>query len=194
MVMEGGAVDFNGAGTLLTTRSCLLNPNRNPDLSAVEIEKRLMDYYGVEQVLWLEDGIAGDDTDGHIDDIARFVSKDTVVTMIENNESDPNFTPLRINRKLLSEFRLPDGKQINIIELPMPPPVCSGNDRLPASYANFYITNRHVIVPVFNVETDDKALEILSGCFPSREVVGIDSRVLIHGFGSFHCLCQQEPA
>jgi agmatine deiminase len=193
MVMEGGAVEFNGAGTLLTTRQCLLNPNRNPHLSADEIETRLMNYYGVEQVLWLEEGIAGDDTDGHIDDIARFVNQDTVVTMIEKNKTDANYMPLLVNRKLLSEFRLADGKQLNVVEIPMPPPVCFQNERLPASYANFYITNRHVVVPVFETDADVLAIDILAKCFPSREVIGIDSRVLIHGFGSFHCLCQQEP-
>ncbi|MBR9999003.1 MAG: agmatine deiminase family protein [Cyclobacteriaceae bacterium] len=194
IVMEGGAVEFNGAGSLLTTRSCLLNPNRNPHLSAIEIENYLMNYYGVEKVLWLEDGIAGDDTDGHIDDIARFVKEDTVLAMIEKDKSDPNFQPLKTNRKLLSEFRLPGGKQLNIIELPMPPPVCYNDERLPASYANFYMTNGHVIVPVFQADTDDTAIEIISRCFPTREVTGIDSRVLIHGLGSFHCLSQQEPA
>lgn len=193
VVMEGGAVDFNGKGTVLTTRSCLLNPNRNPHLSQESIEKYIMNYYGAEKICWLEDGIAGDDTDGHVDDIARFVNEDTVVAMIEKNREDDNYEPLLNNRKILEEFRLPDGKPLNIIEIPMPPPVRFRNERLPASYANFYITNGHVVVPVFQSDKDEIALEILAGCFPGREVVGIDSRILIHGLGSFHCLSQQEP-
>lgn len=194
IVMEGGAVEFNGYGTLLTTKSCLLNPNRNPGLSATEIETYLMNYYGVEQILWLEDGILGDDTDGHIDDLTRFVNEDTVVTMIENDKSDPNNYPLENNLDLLTRYRLPDGKKLNIIKIPMPPPVYHDRERLPASYANYYITNNHVVVPVFQTETDEIALKILRQCFPTREVVGIDSNVLIRGLGSFHCLCQQEPA
>jgi len=194
IIMEGGAVEFNGAGTLLTTRSCLLNPNRNLGLTLTEIEIYLCDYYGVEQVLWLEDGILGDDTDGHIDDLTRFVNEETVVTMIEKDRSDPNYLPLKTNREILSGFRLPNGKQLNIIEIPMPPPVHHYEKRLPASYANFYITNGHVVVPVFQSATDDLALEILRQCFPGREVIGMDSTRLIRGLGSFHCLCQQEPA
>ncbi len=193
IVMEGGAVEFNGAGTLITTKSCLLNPNRNRDLSSLAIEKYLINYYGVEQVLWLEDGILGDDTDGHIDDLTRFVNEDTVVTMMENDQSDPNYLRLKINRDLLSGFRLPNGKKLNIIEIPMPPPVYHDHERMPASYANFYITNGHVVVPIFYAETDEKALEIIHQCFPTREVIGIDSTMLIRGLGSFHCLCQQEP-
>jgi len=194
LVMEGGAAEFNGEGTLLTTRSCLLHPNRNPGMSLPDIEKYLMNYYGVDQVLWLEDGIAGDDTDGHIDDLTRFVNEDTVVTMIEKDPSDPNYLPLKINRELLSSFRLLDGRKLNILEIPMPPPVFHYEDRLPASYANFYITNGHIIVPVFQTTADHQALEIIRHCFPDREVVGIHSNRLIRGLGSFHCLCQQEPA
>lgn len=193
MVMEGGSVDFNGEGTVLTTSSCLLNQNRNPHLSRKNIENNLMDFYGVEQILWLENGLAGDDTDGHIDDITRFISNDTVVTAIEDHADDINYIPLKKNRENLSRMRLKNGKQLNIIEIPLPSPLFKGKDRLPASYLNFYITNKKVIVPLFNSSVDEKALDILQSCFPDRNVVGIDSRILVEGSGSFHCLSQQEP-
>ncbi|MCW5908875.1 MAG: agmatine deiminase family protein [Chitinophagales bacterium] len=195
IVMEGGSVEFNGKGTLLTTTSCLLNKNRNPHLSQSEIEKYLIEYYGVENVLWLGDGIVGDDTDGHIDDLTRFVNQDTVVTVVEENKSDENYEPLQENLKMLSAMRLESGKQMNIIELPMPHKVIWEDQRLPASYANFYIANKYVVVPVFrDKKNDDKALDILQACFPTRKVVGLDSTDLIWGLGSFHCLSQQEPA
>jgi agmatine deiminase len=195
IVMEGGSVEFNGEGTLLTTTACLLNKNRNPHLSQNQIEQYLIDYYGVENILWLGDGIVGDDTDGHIDDISRFVNKDTVVTVIEQSKSDENYLPLQENLKLLQKMRLENGKQLNIIELPMPHAVVYDGQRLPASYANFYISNEYVVVPVFrDAVNDDKALEILQSCFTTRKVVGIDSTDLIWGLGSFHCLSQQEPA
>jgi agmatine deiminase len=194
IVMEGGSVDFNGNGTLLTTSACLLHPNRNPHLKKIDIEKYLIDYYNVDQILWLCEGIVGDDTDGHIDDITRFVNSDTVVTVVESNKSDENYTILKQNTKDLSKMRLLDGKQLNVIELPMPKPVYYEGQRLPASYANFYIANESVIVPVFRDEKNDKkALDILSACFPDRQVFGIDSVDLIWGLGSFHCLSQQEP-
>lgn len=194
IIMEGGSVDFNGAGTLLTTTSCLLNKNRNPQLSKVQIEKYLIDFYGVEQILWLEDGIIGDDTDGHIDDITRFINKNTVVTVMEANKADENYEPLRKNLMLLQSMRLPDGQPLNIIELPMPSPVVYEGQRLPASYGNFYISNGHVFVPTFQDKQDHIALEILQKNFPDREVVGIDSVDIIWGLGSFHCLSQQEPS
>lgn len=194
IVMEGGSVDFNGSGTVLTTTSCLLNKNRNPHLSKSEIEKYLMDYYGAEQVLWLHDGIVGDDTDGHIDDITRFISKDTVVTVMESNKGDENYAPLLENLELLKSMRLPDGKPLTIVELPMPDPIVYESQRLPASYGNFYISNGHVIVPTFRCKKDHEALEILQKLFPTREVVGIDSVDIIWGLGSFHCLSQQEPS
>jgi len=195
IVMEGGSVEFNGEGTLLTTTACLLNKNRNPHLSQKQIEQYLRDYYGVENILWLGDGIVGDDTDGHIDDITRFVNKDTVVTVIEQNKSDENYLPLQENLKLLQKMRLENGRQLNIIELPMPHAVVYDGQRLPASYANFCISNEYVVVPVFrDAVNDDKALEILESCFATRKVVGIDSTDLIWGLGSFHCLSQQEPA
>lgn len=193
IVMEGGSVDFNGNGTLLTTTACLLNENRNPQLSQPEIEHYLRQYYGVEQILWLRDGIVGDDTDGHIDDITRFVNEDTVVTVIEENKSDANYGILQENLALLKRMRLLNDKQLNIIELPMPSPVIYDDQRLPASYANFYIANHAVIVPTYRDKNDQKALDILSSCFPDRKVIGIDSADVIWGLGSWHCLSQQEP-
>ncbi|MGZ3872466.1 MAG: agmatine deiminase family protein [Mucilaginibacter sp.] len=193
IVMEGGSVDFNGEGTLLTTTACLLNKNRNPNLNQQQIEACLQNYYGVEQILWLGDGIVGDDTDGHIDDITRFVTGDTVVTVVEENKNDENYNILQQNLKTLKTMRLLNGRQLNIIELPMPEPVIYEDQRLPASYANFYIANSAVIVPTYRCANDDKALDILQGCFPDRKIVGIDSTDIIWGLGSFHCLSQQEP-
>ena len=193
IVMEGGSVDFNGKGTVLTTTACLLNKNRNPHLNQQQIEEYLTKYYGVEQVLWLGDGIIGDDTDGHIDDITRFVNEDTVVTVIEENKQDENYHILQENLRMLKSMRLLSGKQLNIVELPMPDPVYYDGQRLPASYANFYIANTSVIVPTYRSGNDQKALDILQTCFPGRKVVGIDSTHIIWGLGSFHCLSQQEP-
>jgi agmatine deiminase len=194
IVMEGGSVEFNGKGTLLTSEACLLNENRNPQLNQEQIEKYLCDYYGVNHVLWVGDGIVGDDTDGHIDDITRFVNGDTVVTVVEENKSDENHHLLQENLDRLKKMRLEDGKQLNIVELPMPSPVIYEDQRLPASYANFYIANESVIVPIFRDKNDQKALDILEECFPNRKVIGIDSTDIIWGLGSFHCLSQQEPA
>ena len=194
IVMEGGSVDFNGKGTVLTTTSCLLNENRNPHLTRQQIEQYLSDYYGVENILWLCDGIVGDDTDGHIDDLTRFVNSDTVVSVVETNKADDNYAPLQDNLKALSKMRLENGRQINIVELPMPAGIIYEDMRLPASYANFYISNKHVIVPTFRDKNDDKALQILEQAFPDREVVGLDSTDIIWGLCSFHCLSQQEPA
>jgi len=193
IVMEGGAVDFNGAGTLLTTTSCLLNPNRNPQLSKQQIEEYLCNFYGVDQILWLGDGIVGDDTDGHIDDITRFVNESTVVTVIEENKQDDNYGPLQDNLKLLKEMRLLNGKQLDIIELPMPAAIIYEGQRLPASYANFYISNAAVVVPTYRDKNDEKALDIIASCFPNRKIIGIDSTDVIWGLGSWHCLSQQEP-
>jgi agmatine deiminase len=193
IVMEGGSVEFNGKGTLLTSEACLLNPNRNPHLKQHEIEMFLHDYYGVSNILWLKDGIIGDDTDGHIDDITRFVNEDTVVTAVEYDKHDENFAPLQENLELLKKLRLENGKQLNIVEIPMPKAVIHEDMRLPASYANFYIANHAVIVPTFRDANDDKALEIITSCFPDRKVIGVDSLDIIWGLGSFHCLSQQEP-
>jgi agmatine deiminase len=194
IIMEGGSVEFNGRGTLITTTSCLLNKNRNPQLSQKQIEQYLVDYYGAENILWLGDGIVGDDTDGHIDDLTRFVNEDTVITVIEENKADENFEPLQDNLKMLQKMRLENGQQINIVELPMPHKVIYEEQRLPASYANFYIANQYVVVPTFRDDKNDlRALDILQGCFKDRKVVGLDSTDLIWGLGSFHCLSQQEP-
>ena len=194
IVMEGGSVEFNGKGTVLTSTCCLLNEDRNSHLSQGDIEKYLSDYYGVDQILWVDEGIVGDDTDGHIDDTIRFINDDTVLTVVETKVHDENYELLQQNLKSLSKMRLLNGKQLNVVELPMPDEVVYDDMRLPASYANFYISNKHVIVPTYQCEKDDKALEIISQCFPEREVVGIDSTEIIWGLGSFHCLSQQEPA
>lgn len=193
IVMEGGSVEFNGRGTLLTTRACLLNKNRNPHLNQSKIEKYLIDYYGVDHILWLGDGIIGDDTDGHIDDLTRFVNEDTVVTIVEENKNDENYEILQDNLKELKTLRLENGKQMNIVELPMPAPIVYEDQRLPASYANFYIANKYVVVPTFRDKNDDRAIDILQSCFTDRKVIGIDSTDIIWGLGSFHCLSQQEP-
>jgi agmatine deiminase len=194
IIMEGGSVDFNGAGTVMTSKCCLLNENRNPHLNQTQIEKYLCDYYGVDQVLWVSEGIVGDDTDGHIDDTVRFVNEDTVVTVVETNKASDNYTLLQDNLKELQQMRLINGKQLNIVELPMPTDVIYEDQFLPASYANFYISNAHVVVPTFRCDRDDKAMQIIQDCFPTRTVVGIDSTDIIWGLGSFHCLSQQEPS
>ncbi|GAA4518316.1 agmatine deiminase family protein [Sphingobacterium thermophilum] len=193
IVMEGGSVEFNGAGTVLTTTSCLLNENRNPHLTKEQIEQYLKEFYGQEQVLWLGDGIVGDDTDGHIDDITRFVNEDTVLTVVEENPEDENYQPLQENLEALKKMTLLDGRKLNIVELPMPAPVIYEDTRLPASYANFYIANKVVVVPIFNDKNDERALQIIQSCFPGRKVIGINSVDIIWGLGSFHCLSQQEP-
>jgi len=193
IIMEGGSVDFNGEGTVITSKQCLLNENRNPNLNQGQIEQYLMDYYGVKQVLWVDEGIVGDDTDGHIDDTVRFVNADTVITVVEEDVNDENYGILQQNLRQLRAMRLLNGKQLNIVELPMPDPVLWEDQRLPASYGNFYICNRYVIVPTFRQPKDDHACQIIQGCFPGNEVIGIDSTDLIWGLGSFHCLSQQEP-
>jgi len=193
IVMEGGSVDVNGCGTLLTTTSCLLNPNRNPHLGKQQIEQYLADYYGIEQVLWFGEGIEGDDTDGHIDDMTRFVNSDMVITSVEHNKKDPNYARLKENTKMLSRLRLLNGKQPDIVELPMPKPLFYRNQRLPASYANFYIANSAVILPTFRCREDETALSVLTDCFKDRPVIGIESVEIIWGLGSWHCLSQQEP-
>ncbi|HNP22632.1 MAG TPA: agmatine deiminase family protein [Panacibacter sp.] len=194
IVMEGGSVDFNGKGTVITSTACLLNPNRNPHLSQEQVENYLQHFYGVEQVLWVDDGIVGDDTDGHIDDTVRFINEDTVIAVVEENVNDENHALLRQNLQQLKQMRLLNGKQLNIVELPMPDELYYEDQRLPCSYANFYIANHAVIVPTFRSKNDDKALQVIQQCFPGREVVGIDSTEIIWGLGSFHCLSQQEPA
>lgn len=193
IIMEGGSVEFNGKGTLLTSRSCLLNSNRNAHLTQTQIEEYLINYYGVSQILWVDDGIVGDDTDGHIDDTIRFVNQDTVLTVVEKNKLDDNYDLLQRNLLQLQQMRLLDGKQLNIVELPMPNAVSYNGQRLPASYANFYIANKFVIVPTYRCKHDDEALDIIQQCFSDRNIIGIDSTEIIWGLGSFHCLSQQEP-
>lgn len=194
IVMEGGSIDVNGCGDLLTTTSCLLNPNRNPNLTQSQIEEYLRNYYGVENVIWLGDGIEGDDTDGHVDDLSRFVNEDTIITAVEENRWDENYEPLQQNLKRLNTCRLANGRQPNIVELPMPDLVEYEGQRLPASYANFYIANGKVIFPTYRCVTDNEAAYVLEECFPDREIIGIDSTDIIWGLGSFHCLSQQQPA
>jgi agmatine deiminase len=193
IVMEGGSVDFNGKGTILTTTSCLLHPNRNPTLDKGEIEHLLLAYYGAEQVLWLGEGIEGDDTDGHVDDLTRFINEDTVITVIEQNKSDANYIPLKDNLKKLNKFRLVNGKQLNVIEIPMPEPLYYADQRLPVSYANFYMANAGVMVPIFRCKQDNKAIYLLEEFIKDRPVTALDSVEIIWGLGSWHCLSQQEP-
>ncbi|MGK0198544.1 MAG: agmatine deiminase [Yoonia sp.] len=192
MILEGGSIDSNGCGTLLTTESCLLNPNRNPTLSRDEIETRLRRHLGAENILWLGDGIAGDDTDGHIDDLARFVDPTTIVTIMESDPQDENHDALHDNRLRLRSMRDQQGDPFRIVELPMPTPIYWKDMRMPASYANFYIANGVVIFPTFNDSNDEPAQAILQSLFEDREVIGIDSTELIVGQGSFHCITQQE--
>ncbi len=193
MILEGGAIDVNGAGALLTTESCLLNKNRNPSLSRDEIEQRLRDYLGVRDILWLGDGIAGDDTDGHIDDLARFVSEKTVITVVEENRADENYEPLQENLARLQAMKI-NGRGTEVLTVPMPKKIMREGLRMPATYANFYIANSCVLVPTFADPADEAALSILRECFPNRRVIGIDCRELIWGLGAFHCLTQQQPA
>jgi agmatine deiminase len=193
IVLEGGSIEVNGQGTVLTTTACLLNPNRNPGLSQGEIERFLLDYLGANQVLWLGEGIAGDDTDGHIDDLSRFIDAETIITVVEEDPDDANFEALRDNLRRLRKFKNPRGGAFRVVELPMPGVVQHEGQRLPASYANFYIANGLVLVPTYRHRNDSLALEILAREFPNRRVVGVDSTELIWGLGSFHCVTQQEP-
>jgi agmatine deiminase len=190
MVLEGGSIDVNGRGLLLTTEECLLSSvqARNPGLSQREIERGMADYLGIRDVIWLREGIAGDDTHGHIDDLARFTDPETVVIASERDRSDPNYEPLRENLALLRQTRL------RIVKLPMPAPVLFNGQRLPASYANFYVANRLVLAPTFNDPSDRAALATLARLFPDREVCGIHSVELIWGLGALHCMTQQQPA
>jgi agmatine deiminase len=196
VVLEGGSIDVNGQGTLLTTEECLLSKTqqRNPAMKRKDYEKIFADYLGIQRVIWLGSGIAGDDTHGHVDDITRFVAPDTVVTTVEPDPKDPNYEPLRENIRRLREATDQDGKELAIVELPMPAPVIFEGRRLPASYGNFYIANGVVLVPMFNDPNDRIALDVLADLFPDREVVGIYSGDLIWGFGAMHCMTQQQPA
>jgi len=199
IVLEGGSIEVNGSGCVLTTEQCLLNRNRNPHLSAVEVEEYLKDYLGVTKVLWLGEGIVGDDTDGHIDDIARFVAPDVIVTAIEDDPQDANYKLLQDNLRRVQLMTDVNGRSFEIVRLPMPGIVAGASTaardlkRLPASYANFYIANNVVLVPLFGHENDRRALEILQMLFPSRRVAGINCEPLVWGMGTIHCVTQQEP-
>jgi agmatine deiminase len=196
VVLEGGSIDVNGRGTLLTTEECLLSKiqQRNPKMKRADYEKLFADHLGISNVVWLGSGATGDDTHGHVDDITRFVTADTVVTAVEANPNDPNYEPLRENVRRLRDATDQDGKPLAVIDLPMPSPVIFEDRRLPASYANFYIANGIVLVPVFNDANDRIALDILADVFPDRELVGIYCGDLIWGFGAIHCMTQQQPA
>ena len=192
MILEGGSIDVNGAGALLTSESCLLNKNRNPSLSGPEIETRLRDFLGVREILWLGRGIEGDDTDGHIDDLTRFISENAVVTVVDDDRRSANYQALQENLERLRSMKI-DGKPLEIVTLPMPKKIVREELTLPASYANFYIANTCVLSPTFADSKDEEALEILQSLFPTRRVIGIDCRELIWGLGAFHCLTQQHP-
>ncbi|MGI8836951.1 MAG: agmatine deiminase family protein [Pyrinomonadaceae bacterium] len=199
IVMEGGSIDVNGAGCVLTTEQCLLNPNRNPQLNKLQIEQHLKDYLGVVKVLWLGEGIVGDDTDGHIDDIARFVAEDVIVCAVEEDTQDANYELLQDNLKRLEQMTDARGRAFEIVTLPMPGVVGGAStdsrnlDRLPASYANFYIANNVVLAPIFGHANDRRALDTLGRVFPERRVVGINCEPLVWGLGTIHCVTQQQP-
>ncbi len=194
IVLEGGSIDVNGEGTLITTKQCLLNKNRNPSLDQDEIATYLRKYLGATNLIWLEEGIKGDDTDGHIDDIARFVSPDMVICMIEDDSYDLDYRALRKDYELLKGARDQSGKKLNIVAIPMPKKkVKFEGERLPASYANFYIGNSAVLVPTYDDSNDDVALESIGQFFPTRKIIGIECSSLILGFGSIHCVTQQQP-
>lgn len=193
MILEGGSIEVDGAGTLLTTEQCLLHKNRNPGLTRGQIEQRLKDYLGVRKILWLGEGIVGDDTDGHIDDLTRFVGPATVVTALEEDPSDENFGLLQENRRRLEKMTTADGKPLIIIDLPMPGRIEYEGQRLPASYANFYIANEIVLMPVFGHANDQRAVEILQKALAPRRIIPILSTDLIWGLGAFHCVTQQQP-
>jgi agmatine deiminase len=193
MILEGGSIEVNGQGVLLTTESCFFNKNRNPDLSRDEIEQRLRDFLGVRDILWIASGTEGDDTDGHIDNLARFVDRRTVVAVVEEDRKSTNYAPLQENLRRLRAMKI-DGKALEIVQLPMPKKIERDDLVLPASYANFYIANSCVLMPTFSDPNDERAVKIIARCFPTRRMVAIDCRELIWGLGAFHCLTQQQPA
>jgi agmatine deiminase len=196
IVLEGGSIDVNGRGTLLTTEECLLSKTqeRNPGFTREDYAEIFKSYLGITNVLWLKNGIAGDDTHGHVDDLARFVDPTTVVTVVENDPNDANYAPLQENLALLKNMRDQDGRPLRVDTLPMPNPVYFDSQRLPASYANFYIANKVVLVPTFNDRNDREALNTLAKLFPTREIIGIHCRDLVLGLGTIHCMTQQQPA
>jgi len=194
MVLEGGSIDVDGEGTLLTTESCLLNPNRNPSFTRAQIEERLGRFLGVTRILWLGEGIVGDDTDGHVDDLTRFVAPGRVLTAIEADPRDENFKCLQENRDRLTGMRDARGRKLEVMDLPMPCPVVHDGQRCPASYANFLITNTAVLVPTFRCDRDDRALGVIKDAFPGRRVEAIDCYDMVWGLGAVHCVSQQQPA
>lgn len=194
IVMEGGSLDVNGAGTLITTEACLLNPNRNPALSRPQIEQHLKDYLGVRHILWLGDGIVGDDTDGHVDDLTRFTDAITVVTVVEQDPADENYRPLMENLERLRSMKDQDGQPLRVVTLPMPQPLYQADQRLPASYANFYIANGIVLLPTYRSPGDEIARQTLQDLFPDRRVIGVDCTDLVWGLGAIHCVTQQWPS
>ena len=196
VIVEGGAIDTNGCGTLLTSEECLMHPDiqvRNPNFTKADYEAVFKEYLGITNVIWLGDGIEGDDTHGHIDDLCRFVNEDTIVTIVESDSNDSNYKPLQDNLKRLKNAKLENGKSPKIVQLPMPKRLDFDGLRLPASYANFLILNTCVLVPTFNDSNDRIALNILADCFPNREIIGISAVDFIWGFGTLHCLSQQIP-
>ena len=196
IILEGGSIDVNGKGSLVTTRQCLLSADkqaRNPSFEKSDYEAVFSEYFGATNVLWLNGGIEGDDTNGHVDDICRFTGPATVVLSLEDNPEDPNYRPLRENLEILKDLRLEDGGKIEIVPLPMPLPLFFDGERLPATYTNFYVSNEKVLVPVYNDPKDREALGILSELFPERDVVGIDCVDLVWGFGAIHCMTKEEP-
>lgn len=193
IILEGGSIEVNGGGICLTTEQCLLNKNRNPDLTRLEIEHYLKESLGVDLVIWLGEGIVGDDTDGHVDDIARFVNSGTIVCIVESDARDDNYRNLRDNYERLKDARNQQGEKLSIVTLPCPSPVYCEGERLPASYANFYIGNNVVLVPVFDDPNDAKAVEILQDLFPKRDLIGIRCNEVVAGLGAIHCVTQQEP-
>ncbi|HEX4130890.1 MAG TPA: agmatine deiminase family protein [Pirellulales bacterium] len=194
IILEGGAVDFNGKGAVLTTEQCLLNPNRNPQLDRAAIERYLAEYCGAPHVVWLGEGIVGDDTDGHIDELARFVAPGIVLAAVEDDPADENYQPLQDNFARLEAATDQDGRGLEVIALPMPRPLFYGDQRMPGSYCNFYISNGVVVAPQFDDPADAQVLEILRSVFPDRRVVGLRARELAWGLGAFHCITQQQPA
>lgn len=193
MILEGGSIDVNGQGALLTTTSCLLHPNRNPGLRKPQIEQNLKDYLGVTKVLWLGNEITGDDTNGHIDDMTRFIGPNTIFTVVEENKDDGNHETLQSNLELLKEMTDQGGNPFEIVTVPLPAPLVHEGIRLPASYANFYIGNAALLLPVFNDPNDSEAINVLGKAFPDRKIIPIDARDLVWGFGAFHCVTQQQP-
>ena len=193
MVLEGGSIDVNGAGSCITSKQCLLNKNRNPHLNQDQISQFLKEYLGVTKLIWVDSGVAGDDTDGHVDDIARFVNKNTIICMTEDNPEDENYGPLQKNLQILHETFYQKGDKIQVVPIRMPEKVDSEEGRLPASYANFYIGNAVVLVPTYGDPNDSPALNMFQTLFPDRKVIGINCKPLLYGLGAIHCVTQQQP-